>query len=170
MKLLKPDKETAMKYDYMLLKKDQIDWKARYRYIFNQEAIEQGNMDDFEYYKTIYGELLFQYYLVEDDGSVIGRAIISQNGDIVVIDLIGIEKEMQGKGYGREFIKLIEQDVFTNSEVSGISFDDGSFNSETSAIAKKLGYKETAFRHYYKPNPNFRGNKGRGESSNEQEK
>jgi len=56
MKLLKPDNETAMKYDFMLLEKYKVNWKRSYRFqqeLSNQEIIEQGDMDDFEYYKTI---------------------------------------------------------------------------------------------------------------------
>ena len=173
MKLLKPDNETAMKYDFMLLEKYQVNWKRSYRNkqeLFNKEIIEQGNMDDFEYYKTINEEAFYQYYLVEDDGTIIGRARISQRGDTVVIDYMRIEEEKRNMGYGREFVKLIEQDIFTNSEVAGIYFDDASANMETSKIAIKNGYKEIADKQFFKPNPNFKGNKSKGVLLDEQEK
>ena len=173
MKLLKPDNETAMKYDFMLLEKYKVNWKRSYRFqqeLSNQEIIEQGDMDDFEYYKTIQKEAHYNYYLVDDDGTIIGRAKVEKRGDSISIEYMRIEEEKRNMGYGREFVKLIEQDIFTSSEVAGIYFDDASANMETSKIAIKRDYEETATRRFFKPNPNFRGNKGRDESSNEQEK
>jgi len=81
-----------------------------------------------------------------------------------------IEEEKRNMGYGREFVKLIEQDIFSNSEVPGIRFEDASANMETSKIAKENGYEETASRQFFKPNPNFKGNKSKGELPDEQEK
>ena len=81
-----------------------------------------------------------------------------------------IEEEKRNMGYGREFVKLIEQDIFSNSEVPGIRFEDASANMETSKIAIERYYKETASRQFFKPNPNFKGNKSKGELPDEQEK
>ncbi len=173
MKLLKPDDETALKYDFMLLEKYKINWKASYRRrqeLFNQEIIEQGSMDDFEYYKIIQEEAFYHYYLVEDDGTLIGRARISKRGDNIVIEYMRIEEEMRHKGYGEKMVNLIEQDIFANSEVSGICFEDASPNMETSKIALKMNYDETSPKQYYKPNPNFKGKEDESKANGEPER
>ena len=158
MKLEKPDKETALKYDYMICERNRIDWKAAYRrkqMLLGKEIIEQGNMDDFEYYKTI-SITMYHYYLIEDDGTIIGRAQISKRGDMVDIQYIKIEKDMQHKGYGKKMIELIEQNVFQDSKVSGICMEDVSKNGETTAIAVKLGYTVNSKCDILKANPNYK--------------
>lgn len=158
MRLEKPDKETALKYDYMILLKNGIDWKEAYRrskVLFGEDIIEQGDMDDFEYYKRIF-KAKYQYYLIDDEENVVGRAQISSRGDKIDIQYIKIEKDMQHKGYGKKMIDLMEQELFKDSKVSGICMEDVSQNGETSAIAIKLGYKVNSKHDIYKPNPNYR--------------
>lgn len=158
MRLEKPDKETALKYDYMICERNGTDWKAAYRrrqMLSGEETIEQGNMDDFEYYKAI-SVPMYRYYLIDDDGTIIGRAQISKRGDMVDIQYIKIEEGMQHKGYGNKMIELIEQDVFQDSKVSGICMEDASQNGETSAIVTKLGYTVNSKLDISKANPNYK--------------
>ena len=158
MRLEKPDKETALKYDYMILLKNGRDWKEAYRrskILLGENIIEQGNMDDFEYYKTIF-KAGYQYYLIDDEENVIGRAQISSRGDMIDIQYIKIENDVQHKGYGKKMIELMEQELFQDSKVSGICMEDVSQNGETSAIAIKLGYVVNSKHDIYKANPNYK--------------
>ena len=159
MVLEKPDKETALKYDYIICEKNGIDWKTTYRrrqMLYDEEIIEQGDMDDFEYYKTINGTK-FQYYLIEDDGTIVGRSQILEKGSMIEILYLKIEKEMQHKGYGKKMVELMEQDIFKNPDISGLCIDDASQNGESSAIAIKMGYTETGAKGFFKANPNYKG-------------
>ena len=158
MRLEKPDKETVQKYDYMILVKNGRDWKEAYRrrqILLGEEIIEQGNMDDFEYYKTLYNAK-YQYYLIDDEENIVGRAQISSRGDMIDIQYIKIENDMQHKGYGKIMIELMEQEIFKDSKVSGICMEDASQNGETSAIAMKLGYEVNSKQDIYKANPNYK--------------
>lgn len=142
-KLIKPTKEIAQKLDYMICKKNNLDWKRGYLrscLFFGEKPIEQGSLSDQEYYFLV-KKPAFEYYLLKN-GEVVGRANLSKRAeDFIDIQYVSIEEEYRGKGYGTKFIELLEKEIAKDSSVQGIFIEDASANAQTAAIARKLNYE-----------------------------
>lgn len=155
-KMVKPDKQLAVKLDYLICKKNKVDWKMGYKrmcMLKGEEPLLQGDKTDQEYYELI-NEPKFQYYLLEDD-NVIGRAILSERGNnFVDIQYVLIEEEYRDKGYGTRFFQMLEEEILKDEQISGIIIEDASRFEQTSSIAANLGYELIENGQFIKERPN----------------
>jgi len=151
-KLVKPNRELAIKLDYMLCIKNKIDWKRAYVrmcILDGKTPIPQGEKSDEEYYKLV-SSPRFQYYLLNGE-DVVGRAVLSERGENWIdIQYISIEKEFRSQGYGTKFFQMLENYIFQNDQIEGIFVEDKSSFGQTTKIAKKLGYEENEYGQFIK--------------------
>lgn len=154
--MIKPNRDLAIKLDYLICKKNKVDWKQGYNrkcILTGEEPILQGDKTDQEYYGLIYGPK-FQYYLLEGD-NVIGRATLSERGDnFVDIQYVLIEEEFKNKGYGTRFVQMLEDEIMKDEQVTGIIIEDASHLGQTTKIATKLGYELNEHGQFIKYRPN----------------
>lgn len=141
--MIKPDKELAIKLDYLVCKKNKIDWKQGYNrrcILTGEEPLLQSSKTDQEYYELV-NKPKFQYYLLEES-NVIGRATLSKRGNnFIDIQYVLIEKEFRNKGYGTKFLQMLEDEIMNDEQITGIIIEDASSLGQTSSIATKLGYE-----------------------------
>ncbi len=141
--MIRPDKKLAIELDYLVCKKNKVDWKQGYNrlcMLSGSEPILQGNRTDQEYYKLV-NKPKFQYYLLKGD-NVVGRAILAERANnFINIQYVSIENEYRGKGYGIRFVQMLEDEIMKDDNVLGIIMEDVSHLGQISRIANKLGYE-----------------------------
>lgn len=139
------------------------DWKINLiKSCFRQKIIapKQGNMSDFEYFKTLINLIESKdyakhddYFLLLDRKPIALLYVMYRSLDTVDLSVF-VAPAYQHQGYATEATKLIETELFLNQKMKRITIMDKTENKVSSKIAEKLGYTYIKEKDYFqKDNP-----------------
>ena len=146
-------------------------WKELYKNqceLYNNEPLEQGELDDYEYYKKTHpytrnNENYIQYFLVVNEEPVTMVVLKKDITDLIEITLTTSKRYLR-QGYATKSVELIEELMFSKENIRGLKLIDFfSRGNATSKIARKFGFNEIRNGEFIKLNPRYKENIKRNE-------
>ncbi len=159
------ENEESYKLLYAFTKENNPMWKHNFLESFKLlklNPIKQGNMSEFEYFKTLHkiqkqAEIIpsKEYFLIANGIAVVSIQVMMRNQNIADISF-GTDHKYRKKGYATIALKMIEQMLFRNPTILFTTIMDYTPNKITSKIALKSGYEFNEDTNYFiKANPNI---------------
>lgn len=81
-------------------------------------------------------------WVLEDDNRLCGYAVFYPQDDRMFLENLAIDPSMQGRGYGRQLMDLVEREA-VRSKLTGVSLYTNVLMHENLELYRALGYQET---------------------------
>lgn len=85
-------------------------------------------------------------WVLKDSDRLCGYAVFYKQRDQMFLENVAIDPSMQGRGYGRQLMDLVEREA-VRSKLTGVSLYTNVLMHENLELYRALGYQETDRRH-----------------------